>query len=540
MNWINLPFSLTPFLLLQNERRSAPQAPESRQQHGYQQPVNIMSNRNYGSWQGKNNANYDRRRPTTSRYNPTSAKSRRAAWNNGQSKSPLDHNGNKVDSARSGRYFNDSQRLRDSRSSITSPSTNVTSASTSKPSTAVRNQIGGKRKLDLSEAPDFISLNSGEPAAKHQRFSDSEDEEREKDDNFGSEPFTQREIRRMLESDSFSDQIARFFRENQQKPEFFKKKLQLMSALQNALKYTAMTDAKLYLVGSSVNGFGRITSDADFCLVTSYKSHVRKERKRMMGALHQVRDLLCGAPFAQDLQMVPAKVPIVKFTDAYSGMECDINVNNTIGVRNTELMRQYSKLDPRVRPLALIVKEWAHQMDINDASRGTLNSYSIVLMVVHFLQHGVHPPVLPCLQKRHPELYSTKIPIDEIGVEGDKTPSYRSHNKSTLSELLREFFKYFANFNFASNIMSVRTGKILEVYDAERSTYWRSKEIKIEEPFDLSNTARAVHNAVTAKRIFDKIREAHQTLLRGGHLQSILWNAPPRRRVHSSVIVIDD
>ena len=43
-------------------------------------------------------------------------------------------------------------------------------------------------------------------------------------------------------------------------------------------------------------------------------------------------------------------------------------------------------MDERVRPLIVIVKKWASGRGINDASQGTLSSYSLVLMVIHFLQ----------------------------------------------------------------------------------------------------------------------------------------------------------
>ena len=45
-----------------------------------------------------------------------------------------------------------------------------------------------------------------------------------------------------------------------------------------------------------------------------------------------------------------------------------------------------SKVDPRLAPLVLFVKHWAKVQDINDASRGTISSYSLVLMVIHYLQ----------------------------------------------------------------------------------------------------------------------------------------------------------
>lgn len=43
-------------------------------------------------------------------------------------------------------------------------------------------------------------------------------------------------------------------------------------------------------------------------------------------------------------------------------------------------------VDWRVRPLVLIVKLWATRQDINDAKKMTISSYSLSLMVIHYLQ----------------------------------------------------------------------------------------------------------------------------------------------------------
>lgn len=43
-------------------------------------------------------------------------------------------------------------------------------------------------------------------------------------------------------------------------------------------------------------------------------------------------------------------------------------------------------VDWRVRPLVVVVKLWAQCQDINDAKTMTISSYSLVLMVIHFLQ----------------------------------------------------------------------------------------------------------------------------------------------------------
>jgi hypothetical protein len=52
----------------------------------------------------------------------------------------------------------------------------------------------------------------------------------------------------------------------------------------------------------------------------------------------------------------------------------------------SEMMTFYISDDWRVSPLIMIVKKWAKRHGINDASQGTLSSYSIAMMVLHYLQ----------------------------------------------------------------------------------------------------------------------------------------------------------
>ena len=53
---------------------------------------------------------------------------------------------------------------------------------------------------------------------------------------------------------------------------------------------------------------------------------------------------------------------------------------------SNNLMVYFVSVDYRVAPLVLMVKQWASHSDINDASQGTLSSYSLVLMVLNYLQ----------------------------------------------------------------------------------------------------------------------------------------------------------
>lgn len=64
-----------------------------------------------------------------------------------------------------------------------------------------------------------------------------------------------------------------------------------------------------------------------------------------------------------------AKVPIVKIWDPELKLACDMNVNNTLALENTRMVRTYVEIDERVRPLAMILKYWTRRRVVNDAGK---------------------------------------------------------------------------------------------------------------------------------------------------------------------------
>lgn len=100
--------------------------------------------------------------------------------------------------------------------------------------------------------------------------------------------------------------------------------------------------------------------------------------------------------------------------------------------------------------LVAIVKEWAKSCNINDACRSSFTSYSLVLMVFHFLQAGMQDPVLPSLQHVFPQRFTVSKDIRSLNVSLplDSIPSssnFVSNKDSTLGELLIGFFHYYAH-----------------------------------------------------------------------------------------------
>jgi len=96
----------------------------------------------------------------------------------------------------------------------------------------------------------------------------------------------------------------------------------------------------------------------------------------------------------------------------------------------------------------MVVKEWAKRRGINNASRSTFTSYSLVLMVIHYLQCGANPPVLPSLQLLYPTRFNSQTDVSLLNVSQSLEPQpntlWSFDQRLSLSELLLGFLKYFA------------------------------------------------------------------------------------------------
>ncbi|XP_041760355.1 poly(A) RNA polymerase GLD2 isoform X2 [Coregonus clupeaformis] len=264
---------------------------------------------------------------------------------------------------------------------------------------------------------------------------------------------------------------------------------------------------RLYLAGSSLNGFGSRNSDADLCLVI--QAAPVDQRNDAVYVLGLIQQLFYRLSYMERPQLIRAKVPILKFRDKVSGVEFDLNVNNTVGIRNTFLLRSYADAERRVRPIILVIKRWARHHGINDASKGTLSSYTLVLMVLHYLQ-TLPEPVIPSLQKEYPDSFRPSMDIHLVPEGPRDIPPYSSSNQASLGELLLGFLKYYASvFRWDKQVISVREAKALP---KSNSLEWRDKFICVEEPFDGTNTARAVHEKVKFDAIKAQFTESWHVL----------------------------
>ncbi|GJN69460.1 PAP/25A associated domain-containingfamily [Purpureocillium lilacinum] len=265
-------------------------------------------------------------------------------------------------------------------------------------------------------------------------------------------------------------------------------------------------DIRVHLFGSSGNLLCSDDSDVDICITTAW---------RELEAVCKIADLLARRGMEKVVCISAAKVPIVKIWDPELGLACDMNVNNTLALENTRMVRTYVEADPRVRQLAMILKYWTRRRVVNDAAfGGTLSSYTWICLIIAFLQLR-EPPVLPALHQLPYKIPKSDGSVSEFADNLKKIRGFGNKNKSTVPELLFQFFRFYAHeFDYDKHALSVRQGKLITKVE-KKWNYQVNNSLCVEEPFNVSrnlgNTAdeysfRGLHQEL--RRAFDLISEA--------------------------------
>ncbi|XP_044508519.1 protein HESO1 isoform X3 [Mangifera indica] len=282
------------------------------------------------------------------------------------------------------------------------------------------------------------------------------------------------------------------------------------------------------LRGATVEPFGSFLSnlftrrgDLDISIDLPYGSHISSAgKKRKQNLLRDLQRALIQRDEFRRLQLIPnARVPILKLESHHRNISCDISIDNMAGQMKSKFFCWINEIDGRFRDMVLLVKEWAKVYNINNPKSGTLNSYSLCLLVVFHFQTCV-PAIFPPLR----DIYSHNL-VDELqGVRAtverniwetcatniarfgsDKS---RKINRSSLSELFHSFIAKFCDISIKASKLGICpfTGKWELI---ENNTRWlpNNHALFIEDPFERpANCARAV----SAKQL-PRISQAFET-----------------------------
>ncbi|RMZ78561.1 hypothetical protein DV738_g3819, partial [Chaetothyriales sp. CBS 135597] len=307
---------------------------------------------------------------------------------------------------------------------------------------------------------------------------------------------------------ALSEDITRLYEKLLPTPESEERRAKFVQKLHNILHDRWPSAAlKVNVFGSTGNNLGTLDSDIDVCVTTDSAEMTR---------VCSIADLLAKNGMERVVCVSSAKVPIVKLWDPVLQVACDLNVNNTIALENTAMVKSYVDIDPRVRPLAMIIKYWAKRRILNDAALGgTLSSYAWICLTLNFLQTR-SPPILPSLQDQ-PELQPHML--GGVNVSFDKNiEAYRefgSANHASLGQLLFQFFRYYAfEFDYEHSVVSVRKASVLS---KEEKSWHRLQDNRlcIEEPFNISRNLANTADDTSMRGIHLELRRAFSLLADG-------------------------
>ncbi|KAF3940540.1 hypothetical protein ABW19_dt0207809 [Dactylella cylindrospora] len=263
-------------------------------------------------------------------------------------------------------------------------------------------------------------------------------------------------------------------------------------------------DIKVRPFGSTENRLCSTDSDVDVCIVTTCKEIENVCLLAKALGKHRMERIVC---------VQNAKVPIVRIWDPEYKVQCDMNVNNTLALENTRMVKTYVDIDPRVQPLAMIIKHWTKQRILNDAAGGgTLSSYTWICMIINFLQTR-NPPILPSLHQREHKKLPPQNGVD-VSFDDDieKLRGFGKANTESLGALLFGFFKrYGYEIDFEKNVVSVRMGKLISKAEKKWDALLGNR-LCVEEPFSISRNLSNGADDNAVRGIHEEFRRAFKLL----------------------------
>lgn len=300
------------------------------------------------------------------------------------------------------------------------------------------------------------------------------------------------------------------------------------------------SNVKLTLYGSSNNNFGTEGSDMDMCLVYPSSSPALSPEQKVE-LIENIGEALRKLGMMNVSIRSTARIPIIEFKDILTNLDCDISIHNNLALANTKLLKIISYIDPRIRKMAYIIKNWAKSRNINTPVDGTLSSYGYILTLVHFLQNR-SKPLLPTLEEilidpsTNENLLDNDIFFNPSLSEEEREQLLLNNNyikllqekaglnTESLSFLLLEYFRYYSwNFDFKNKVVSIRN--VVSYYNkspgnvinntinksdkCERNSWFFNDILAIEDPFETWYDVAHVIRPNPMKKIHSEFLRAY-------------------------------
>ena len=233
---------------------------------------------------------------------------------------------------------------------------------------------------------------------------------------------------------------------------------------------------------------------------------------------------------------------LVTIYDEETKNELDITVHNLIPIINSKLIKLYSQYDQRFHIMGIYLKYWSKLNKVHGAAIQYLSSYSLIIMLIYFLQNIVKPHVLPDLQNipvndnyEQPvykienydyydghKVFKANIHIEENIEKIEKYMNYINKgekNTESVSNLLLKFFEYYAY--FYDNSEPITINKQIEItYNSKN----KDKRFFIQDPFELNKNPakRMILNSYQYKKFMNCMKKEINNILSGEYIKKLI------------------
>ena len=270
--------------------------------------------------------------------------------------------------------------------------------------------------------------------------------------------------------------------------------------------------------GASTHGlFIKEYSDYDYCirckdLSVSHKEAINAIAKAMEEKQDGVADVKVVETLEDSVHGNYLKdIEHIVFRDKETDRTVDLVLNNLPEIGASRFIAAYESIDPRFALLCRVVKYWARQRKINDPLNGSLSTFSLVLMVINFLQSRRVMPTLSIMIFDRETGLSPWSTQDDYQINVQKYRDFSSKNEEPHSRLLVNFFHFYSHkFKYGKDVVSVRTGTLLTKSEKK----WNAEQhlLAVENPFNSSVNLTENVTMQCLHRISAEFKRAHSIL----------------------------
>lgn len=155
---------------------------------------------------------------------------------------------------------------------------------------------------------------------------------------------------------------------------------------------------------------------------------------------------------------------MLKFTHLGLNREVNLNFTSHTGVNNSFLIKHLLSLDTRIRPMMVLLKVY-FKLKLPPGQLTTFNLYSLIIFALQNNKEPVLPPLSTFLDPNAKTLVEKRWPVQFL------LKPFDTKNINTLMELILDFCSFYANFDFAKQIVSPYMGNTAVVTKDNFTTF---------------------------------------------------------------------